>query len=110
MSRLTTAHSDDIIVNMDAVLVEKSKQVFSDGSIVEIVIWVVPTPVEGSKHLFKYRLYYGRDGERIVGFDNERGKGDHCHLDGVELPYMLTTTEKLLQDFRSEVIKRRQKP
>ena len=22
--------------------------------------------------------------KRIVGFDNERGKGDHCHLDGQE--------------------------
>ncbi len=71
---------------MEAILLERSKQVFPDGSIVEIVIWKVPEPVPGSAHLFKYRLYYGRKGERIVGFDNERGKGDHCHLDGQEHP------------------------
>jgi hypothetical protein len=26
------------------------------------------------------------DGVRIVGFKNERGKGDHCHIAGKELP------------------------
>ena len=29
---------------------------------------------------------YVVDGVRIVGFDNERGKGDRCHIDGQELP------------------------
>jgi len=35
-------------------------------------------------HAFKYRLVYVLNGERLVGFDNERGKGDHQHLDGKE--------------------------
>jgi hypothetical protein len=26
---------------------------------------------------FKYSLFYGRPGEVLVLFDNERGKGDH---------------------------------
>ncbi|WP_245409134.1 DUF6516 family protein [Shinella sp. WSJ-2] len=73
---------DGINANMDAVLLERSKTVLPDGSIVEIVLWQVPEPVAGSEHCYKYRLFYGRDGRRIVGFDNERGKGDHCHLDG----------------------------
>jgi len=27
----------------------------------------------------KYSLFYGRAGSRIVGYDNERDKGDHRH-------------------------------
>ena len=61
--------------NMIAALpVKRSKTVLPDGAIVEIVVWKVLEP--GSPHLFKYRLFYGKDGRRIVGFDNERGKGD----------------------------------
>lgn len=92
---------------MDAVLLERSKTVLPDGAIVEIVLWRVPEPVEGSAHLFKYRLFYGRNGRRIVGFDNERGKGDHCHLDGDERPYAFSTVAALLEDFRAEIAKRR---
>lgn len=73
----------------------------------EIVVWKVPEPVNGSKHPYKYRLFYGKDGVRMVGFDNERGKGDHCHLDGKERPYGFTTTDALLSDFRAEVSRRR---
>lgn len=96
-----------MIVNMDAILVEDTKQRLADGCLVEIVIWRVPGPVPGSAHLYKYRLFFGRDGERIVGFDNERGKGDHRHLDGVEFPYEFSTTDILVRDFRAEVLKRR---
>ena len=41
----------------------------------------------------------------MVGFDNERGKGDHMHIDGAELPYTFTTLEILLKDFFMEVQK-----
>lgn len=74
-----------------------------------MVIWRLPEPTPGSGHSYKYRLFYGREGERTVGFDNERGKGDHCHLDGVEVAYTFTTVEKLIQDFLAEVRKRRPK-
>ncbi|GES46108.1 hypothetical protein RsS62_53600 [Rhizobium dioscoreae] len=111
LSFLTTVLTDGINDNtIAATLIERSKTVLPDGAIVEIVIWKVPEPVAGSWHLFKYRLFYGKDGRRIVGFDNERGKGDHCHLDGDEQPYHFTTTDALLSDFRKEIIKRRQKP
>jgi len=93
-----------------AVLIERSKTVLPDGAIVEIVVWKVPEPVPGSTHLFKYRLFYGKDGRRIVGLENKPGKGDHRHLDGAEHPYLFTTTDTPLSDFRKEIIKRRQKP
>jgi hypothetical protein len=47
------------------------------------------------------------DGPRIVGFDNERGKGDHRHLDGKEQPYTFTTVEQLVEDFIAAVSARR---
>ena len=39
-------------------------------------------------------------GVRVIGFDNERGKGDHRHLHGVETPYEFGGIAKLLADFR----------
>lgn len=95
-----------MIVNMDAELLEKSKQIFAGGYVAEVVIWKVPMPVPGSSHSFKYRLYFGRGGTRIVGYDNERGKGDHKHIDGRELPYPFTNIESLLVEFWTEVHER----
>jgi hypothetical protein len=40
---------------------------------------------------------------RVVGFDNERGKGDHCHLHGRELPYRFTSVDALVEDFIAAV-------
>ncbi len=51
---------------------------------IEWVVWRVPEPVRPSEHGFQYRATYAIDGVRVVGFDNERGKGDHCHLRGAE--------------------------
>jgi hypothetical protein len=42
-------------------------------------------------------------GERIVGYDNERPKGDHRHLGGREEPYTFTTVENLVRDFLADV-------
>lgn len=91
---------------MQAELIHRAKSVFPDGSIVEMVIWRVPHPVPGSSHSYKYRLFYGRNGNRLVGFDNERGKGDHCHLDGAEQPYCFVDVDKLVADFLLEVRRR----
>jgi hypothetical protein len=52
-------------------------------------------------------LFYGQPGARIVGYDNERGKGDHRHLDGREEFYEFRSIETLIQDFLSDVAKRR---
>jgi len=94
---------------VDAELIRRQKSVFSDGAILEVVIWRVPQPVEGSAHSYKYRLYYGREGQRIVGYDNERPKGDHRHLDGVEEAYTFNTVEDLMRDFLADIQKRRTK-
>ena len=63
----------------------------------------MPSPVPPSTHRYKYSLYYGYPGERVVGYDNERGKGDHKHLEGEELPYVFVSIERLLDDFAADV-------
>ncbi|MFC4275225.1 toxin-antitoxin system TumE family protein [Achromobacter aloeverae] len=60
-----------------------------------------------TSHGFKYRLVYARDGRRVLGFDNERGKGDHMHLGSEERPYRFRGVTQLLEDFAVEVGKRR---
>ena len=47
------------------------------------------------------------DGVRIVGFDNERGKGDPCHIDGNESVYAFTSVAPLLEDLIAAVETRR---
>ena len=79
------------------------KAVDLDGLIVEMVIWRLPTPIPPSTHALKYRLFYGREGERVVSYDNERGKGDHRHARGREYRYRFVTIEKLIADFLAEV-------
>lgn len=71
--------------------------------VVEMVVWRVPRPVPPSQHNFKYRLVYLRNGVRLVGFDNERGKGDHLHKGSREVAYRFTDIETLLADFMAEV-------
>ena len=92
---------------MAAQLITSIKNVNPDGSILEVVIWKVPKPVPPTEHGYKYRAVYVVDGVRIVGFDNERGKGDHCHIDGKELPYAFTGVDQLLEDFIAIVETRR---
>ncbi len=96
-----------MIANMAAELISRFKDVTPDGAIIEWVVWRVPQPVPPSDHGFKYRAVYIVDGQRVVGFDNERGKGDHCHLDGQEQPYQFRGVEQLVEDFIAAVESRR---
>ena len=73
------------------------------GGMVEMVVWQVPLPVPPSEHAFKYRLVFIRDGKRIVGYDNERGKGDHKHLREREVRYRFVDIETLMADFLRDV-------
>jgi hypothetical protein len=40
---------------------------------------------------------------REIGYDNERGKGDHKHFRDIETSYGFETVEKLIADFLSDV-------
>jgi len=92
---------------MKAELLFQQRIDYDDGAIIEMVIWRVSTPVPPSRHDLKYRLFYGLPGVREVGYDNERGKGDHRHFQGTESRYAFRTVEKLVGDFFSDVRKLR---
>ncbi|HWX51550.1 MAG TPA: DUF6516 family protein [Roseomonas sp.] len=92
---------------VQAVRLHSEKLVFADGAIREEVIWRVPAPVPPSQHAYKYRLVYIVGGQRRIGYDNERGKGDHRHHHGAEFPYTFRGLAALLEDFRADVRKER---
>jgi hypothetical protein len=48
-----------------------------------MVIWRLPSFDSERPHGLKYRLVYVKNGKRLVGCDNERGKGDHKHIGGL---------------------------
>lgn len=80
----------------------RAKETFGSG-FVEIVIWQVPVQVPPSGHPYKYRLVYVVEGKRMVGYDNERGKGDHKHLGAHDVPYSFVTQQRLMADFMADV-------
>lgn len=94
---------------MKAELLQRDRFDFDDGSFVEMVIWRVPKPVKGSTHPYKYRLFFGRPGERIVGYDNEYSKGDHRHLEDCEESYKFQDVEMLVRDFFLDIERWRSK-
>jgi hypothetical protein len=88
---------------MKASLLHYRKKELSDGSIIEMVIWLVPKSGE-RPHGLKYRLHFGSPvGKCFVRYDNETGKGDHKHVGTTEERYRFTSVEGLIQDFENDV-------
>ena len=50
-----------------ATLILHRKRRYDDGAILELKLWQVPAAVPGSAHLFKYSLFYGTGGQRLIG-------------------------------------------
>jgi hypothetical protein len=92
-----------------ATLLFEDKMLYPDGAIVEMRIWQLPQASAERPHGLKYSLYYGRAGVRIIGYDNERGKGDHRHYGNCETVYIFTTPEQLVADFIADVERERSK-
>ena len=87
---------------MKATPIQRLKQAYA-GGMVEINIWRVSDPVLPCAHGYKYRLVYVVGGARVLGYDNERGKGDHRHAGDAELPYVFIDVTTLLADFWRDV-------
>lgn len=91
---------------MKATLVLREKVVMPDGAIIEIVIWQLPMPTLDRPHGLKYRLYYGSpEGECLVRYDNETGKGDHIHYGTDGVVYKFESVRKLRLDFWNDVMR-----
>ncbi len=80
---------------------------YGDGAIREMTIWRLPEVDEERPHGLKYNLFYGKNGQRLVGYDNERGKGDNCYDGDAEYPYPFTTAAQLIADFEADIRRRR---
>jgi hypothetical protein len=85
------------------ILVLHRKRRFDDGALSEMKLWLVPSPVRGSRHRFRYSLFYGGRGERLIGYDNEPGKGDHRHYGDREAAYHFISVERLVTNFLTVV-------
>ena len=88
---------------MVAKLIHRSRFVYADGALREMVLWQVPRTAHHPFGL-KYRLYYGdTEGNCLVRFDNERGKGDHRHGSDREEPYHFSDVDTLVADFLADI-------
>ncbi len=88
---------------MKAVALLQRRVVVADDAFVELVVWELDRPLPPSTHRFKYRLAYVVEGECVVLYDNERGKGDHRHFGTNQRSYAFASTDKLLADFDSGI-------
>lgn len=86
---------------MKAELLMRERRVLQIGFI-EVIVWRLPQPLSGSPHSFKYRLAYVVEGECVLRYDNEPGKGDHRHLGAAEMPYAFSSVGQLLDDFLAD--------
>ena len=93
--------------NVKAELLMNERVILSRRAFIEITIWKLAKPLKGSAHLYKYRLAYVVDEVCMLRFDNESGKGDHKHLNEIEVPYDFTDLDTLQADFWAEVNSRR---
>ena len=91
------------MANMASRRIVGIKLEYPEGTILEMVAWELDEPVPGSTHRYKYRFYFGRSGTRLIGYDNERGKGDHRHSGAFEDPYDFRGLEQAIIDFRGDV-------
>ena len=89
--------------NMRAELLIDERHVLDARAFVEIVVWRLPRTAPGSAHRFKYRLALVVDGDCVLRYDNEAGKGDHRHVGNREEPYRFSDPDTLLADFWREI-------
>ena len=100
---MTTPSSVVIITNMNAELMLNERHAISENTFVEMVVWRLLSNVSGSHHSFKCRLVLVVNGNSVLRYDNEAGKGDHKHVGENEIPYVFTTSQALLDDFWNDV-------
>jgi Family of unknown function (DUF6516) len=100
---LTTYQNVVKISNMKAKQLVKQRAEIHEAAFAELVVWQLPQPLKGSKHSFKYRFAYVVDGQCVLRYDNETGKGDHRHLAQQETVYKFSTPKQLAADFFKDI-------
>jgi hypothetical protein len=88
---------------MKAIMAKHQKVTDEWGNTIEIKIWKLVAPKEDKPHGYRYSLAYIVGGERVIGYDNGEGKGDHRHHSGKEEAYRFESIDKLFDDFLEDV-------
>jgi hypothetical protein len=88
---------------MPAQLLTRERQPLAEDLFKEVIIWRLPAPLPGSTHPFKYRLALVHAGQCVLRYDNERGKGDHKHVDGAETPVTFVDLATLFAQFHDDI-------
>ena len=89
---------------MKATLIVDQRDDLPKGVIVVQRVYRLAEPNLGAPHGYSYRLHCGTtEGQTLVRFDNETGKGDHVHQGDTEYPYIFTTVDQLLTDFEAAI-------
>ena len=88
---------------MKAMELLRTRVTYSEKAFAELVMWQLPKAVIGSTHRYKYRLAYVENGECVVRYDNEVGRGDHRRIAGRQRSYDFTTPEQLIADFKRDI-------
>lgn len=103
LAQLTTLAGVGMISNMKATELLRRRIVFAENRFAELVLWRLSIPLDGSRHSFKYRMAYVVNGECVLRYDNEVGKGDHRHWGRTEGKYPFSGPEKLIADFQADI-------
>lgn len=88
---------------MKAKLLLERRLDLTKATFAELVLWQLPQPIRGSAHNYKYRLAYVVNGLCVLRYDNESGKGDHKHVNGLESPTAFSDPDQLLADFWNDI-------
>lgn len=88
---------------MKAQLLLDERHILNATAFVALKVWKVPTPVRGSVHDLKYSFVLVENGQCVVRYDNEAGKGDHKHLPTGEISTTFMSAAQLLREFWADV-------
>ena len=88
-----------------AELLIRQRDDLPNGVIIDVKIWKLPNADTERPHGLKYSLYCGQRGRRLVGYDNERGKGDHRHILEREEALVFISLEQLIEDFYTDAFR-----
>ena len=91
--------------NMKAALILHEKAVDELDNTIELKMWQLPEPTEERPHGYKYSLVYIVEGERMIGYDNAEGHGDHRHVMNKVMTYHFVNLRQLTNDFYNDIDK-----
>ncbi|MEK6951840.1 MAG: DUF6516 family protein [Nanoarchaeota archaeon] len=91
-----------------SILLHHKKDITKEGDIIERKVWKIDKGNNFPQGI-KYSLVYVHNNKRILGYDNEQGKGHHRHYYQIEELYQFIDFVKLLDDFENDVKKLRRK-